>query len=138
MCLKTLVWTAKYICILGAQNIFNIDFVTDIWKKDFSTVTYPATFVIPSNLSLCNTYFEKLNSISNCIKIWISWDIVFSHSKIQRYKHHLHGRCWRNHKIPLYHFGFIGPPKRVQSDRGTEFQGAVKVFLKDVEYSISI
>ena len=24
----------------------------------------------------------------------------------------------------------IGPPKRVQSDRGTEFQGAVKVFFK--------
>ena len=24
----------------------------------------------------------------------------------------------------------IGPPKRVQSERGTEFQGAVKVFFK--------
>ena len=36
----------------------------------------------------------------------------------------------RNHKIQLYHFRLIGPPKRVQSDRGTEFQGAVKVFFK--------
>ena len=33
-------------------------------------------------------------------------------------------------KLSLYHFRLIGPPKRVQSDRGTEFQGAVKVFFK--------
>ena len=32
--------------------------------------------------------------------------------------------------MPLYHFRLIGPPKRVQSDRFTEFQGAVKVFFK--------
>ena len=33
-------------------------------------------------------------------------------------------------KLLLYRFRLIGPPKRVQSDRGTEFQGAVKVFFK--------
>ena len=35
--------------------------------------------------------------------------------------YHLHERCYRNHKIPLYHFRLIAPPKRVRSDRGTEF-----------------
>ena len=49
----------KYICMLGAQNIFNINFVTDISKQDISTVTYLAAFVISSFLSFCNTYFEK-------------------------------------------------------------------------------
>ena len=33
-------------------------------------------------------------------------------------------------KLLLYRFRLIGPPKRVQSDCGTEFQGAVKVFFK--------
>ena len=36
----------------------------------------------------------------------------------------------KKHKILLYHFRLIAPPKRVQSDCGTEFQNAVKVFYK--------
>ena len=36
----------------------------------------------------------------------------------------------KNHEMPLYHFRLIGPPKRNQSDCGTEFQGTAKVFFK--------
>ena len=32
--------------------------------------------------------------------------------------------------MPLYHFRLIGPHTRFQTDRDTEFQGAVKLFFK--------